>query len=85
MFLEQASEFGQVRFRGLMTMPPLADDPEQARPWFAALRELRDTIAPRWSERYELTQLSMGTSQDYQVAAQEGATIVRLGTVLLKR
>jgi PLP dependent protein len=59
---------------GLMTMPPLADDPERSRPYFAALREL--------AERYDLPQLSMGTSQDYVVAAQEGATIVRLGTNL---
>jgi pyridoxal phosphate enzyme (YggS family) len=59
---------------GLMTMPPLATDPEQSRPYFAALREL--------AERRGLPQLSMGTSQDYVVAAQEGATIVRLGTNL---
>jgi pyridoxal phosphate enzyme (YggS family) len=59
---------------GLMTMPPLASSPEQSRPFFAALRHL--------AERYGLRQLSMGTSQDYLVAVQEGATIVRLGTSL---
>jgi hypothetical protein len=59
---------------GLMTMPPLARDPDQSRPHFAALREL--------AERHGLPQLSMGTSQDYLVAVQEGATIVRLGTTL---
>jgi pyridoxal phosphate enzyme (YggS family) len=59
---------------GLMTMPPLAADPERSRPHFAALREL--------AERHGLPQLSMGTSQDYLVAVQEGATIVRLGTAL---
>jgi uncharacterized pyridoxal phosphate-containing UPF0001 family protein len=59
---------------GLMTMPPLAPDPEQSRPYFAALRGL--------AERHGLEHLSMGTSQDYLVAAQEGATIVRLGTIL---
>jgi PLP dependent protein len=63
-----------VRVVGLMTMPPLADDPEQSRPYFAALRAL--------AERHGLEQLSMGTSQDYVVAVQEGATIVRLGTSL---
>ncbi len=84
-FLESAAEFERVRFRGLMTMPPLAERPEDARPWFAALRELRDRLAPRWAGRHELEHLSMGTSQDYQVAAQEGATIVRLGSVLFKR
>jgi pyridoxal phosphate enzyme (YggS family) len=59
---------------GLMTMPPLAADPEASRPHFAALREL--------AERHHLRHLSMGTSQDYLVAVQEGATIVRLGTSL---
>jgi pyridoxal phosphate enzyme (YggS family) len=59
---------------GLMTMPPLASSPEESRPYFAALREL--------AARHELSQLSMGTSQDYLVAVQEGATIVRLGSVL---
>jgi PLP dependent protein len=59
---------------GLMTMPPLAEDSEQSRPYFAALREL--------AESRGLPQLSMGTSQDYVVAVQEGATIVRLGTSL---
>lgn len=59
---------------GLMTMPPLAPDPEQSRPYFVALRQL--------AERHGLAGLSMGTSQDYLVAAQEGATIVRLGTTL---
>jgi hypothetical protein len=59
---------------GLMTMPPLAPTPEDNRPYFAALRDL--------AERHGLAQLSMGTSQDYMVALQEGATIVRLGTAL---
>jgi pyridoxal phosphate enzyme (YggS family) len=59
---------------GLMTMPPLASTAENSRPYFAALREL--------AQRHELTHLSMGTSQDYLVAVQEGATIVRLGTIL---
>jgi uncharacterized pyridoxal phosphate-containing UPF0001 family protein len=59
---------------GLMTMPPRADDPERNRPYFAALRALVD--------RHGLRHASMGTSQDYAVAAAEGATIVRLGTSL---
>ena len=65
-----------ARVVGLMTMPPLADDPEDSRRWFAELAELA-------SER-GLRQLSMGTSQDYLVAVQEGATIVRLGTTLYR-
>ena len=63
-----------VEVVGLMTMPPLAADPEDNRPYFAALRALAD--------QHGLPELSMGTSQDYLVAAQEGATIVRLGTIL---
>jgi pyridoxal phosphate enzyme (YggS family) len=59
---------------GLMTMPPLAGEPEASRPWFAALREL--------AAEHGLGELSMGTSQDYRVAVQEGASIVRIGTSL---
>jgi pyridoxal phosphate enzyme (YggS family) len=61
---------------GLMTMPPFTADPEESRPHFAALRRL--------AEAHGLSHLSMGTSQDYVVAAQEGATIVRLGTTLFR-
>lgn len=63
-----------VQVVGLMTMPPQTADPEQSRPYFAELREL--------AERHQLRHLSMGTSQDYVVALEEGATIVRLGTTL---
>jgi PLP dependent protein len=63
-----------VAVAGLMTMPPLSADPGESRPWFAALREL---VADRGLEH-----LSMGTSQDYIVAVEEGATIVRIGTKL---
>jgi PLP dependent protein len=63
-----------VRVSGLMTMPPFTDDPEDSRPYFARLAELA-------SER-SLKRLSMGTSQDWRVAVEEGATIIRLGSVL---
>lgn len=63
-----------VEVAGLMTMPPQTPDPEDSRRWFAALRELAD--------EHDLEQLSMGTSQDYRVAVEEGATIVRIGTRL---
>jgi PLP dependent protein len=72
--LEGFLERCPVTVVGLMTMPPRADDPERNRPYFAALRALTD--------RYGLRHASMGTSQDYVVAAAEGATIVRLGTSL---
>jgi pyridoxal phosphate enzyme (YggS family) len=84
-FLDEVAALERVRFHGLMTMPPLADDPNDARPWFAALRELRDRLAPAWQGRHEFRELSMGTSQDYQAAAAEGATIVRVGSVLYGR
>jgi uncharacterized pyridoxal phosphate-containing UPF0001 family protein len=63
-----------VRVTGLMTMPPYSEDPEQSRPYFARLAELADAIG--------LSRLSMGTSQDWRVAIEEGATIVRLGHAL---
>jgi PLP dependent protein len=69
-FLERAP----VRVAGLMGMPPFAEDPEASRPHFAALREL--------AREHGLRHLSMGTSQDYAVAVEEGATIVRIGSIL---
>lgn len=72
--LGELIERAPVPVAGLMTMPPLAEHPEQSRPWFAALREL--------AHEHGLEHLSMGTSQDYLVAVQEGATIVRIGTSL---
>jgi pyridoxal phosphate enzyme (YggS family) len=63
-----------VEIRGLSTMPPFADDPEVSRPYFRRLRELAESLG--------LSELSMGTSQDYKVAAEEGATLVRVGTAL---
>ena len=60
--------------RGLMTMPPLADDPEESRPYFRRLREL--------AREHGLRELSMGTSQDYRVAVEEGATLIRVGSTL---
>ena len=60
--------------RGLMTMPPETDDPEASRPYFARLREL--------AQQHGLQELSMGTSQDYRIAVEEGATLIRVGSVL---
>ncbi|CAN5150466.1 hypothetical protein BH09ACT13_BH09ACT13_11850 [soil metagenome] len=62
--------------RGLMTMPPLASDPEHSRPFFRRLRELAEEIG--------LAELSMGTSQDYRIAVEEGATLVRIGEILFQ-
>jgi uncharacterized pyridoxal phosphate-containing UPF0001 family protein len=63
--------------RGLMTMPPLADDPESSRPYFRRLRSLAEELG--------LEELSMGTSQDFRIAIEEGATYVRIGEVLFRR
>lgn len=65
-----------VSVAGLMTMPPFAAEPQDSRRWFAALREL--------AERHGLEALSMGTTQDYEVAVEEGATLVRIGTSLYR-
>ena len=81
-FLQRASEHEAVAFEGLMTMPPLALEPDETRPYFIRLRELAAELEPRWSPRHSFGALSMGTSQDYAVAAQEGATIVRIGSTL---
>ena len=75
-FLDEVRGRG-VDVRGLMTMPPLAEDPEASRPYFRRLRAL--------AGEHGLAQLSMGTSQDYRVAAEEGATLVRVGSVLFGR
>jgi len=69
-----------VRIRGLMTMPPFFDDPEAARPFFAALRSLSLTIAAENIPGVVMEELSMGMSGDFEAAIQEGATLVRVGT-----
>jgi PLP dependent protein len=75
--LESFLERAPVEVRGLSTMPPFSEDPEESRPYFRRLREL--------AERFGFRELSMGTSQDYRVAAEEGATFVRVGATLYGR
>jgi PLP dependent protein len=84
-FLEACVPLERLQVEGLMTMPPLAVDPETSRPHFAALRELAAGLDQRWAGRFRFGRLSMGTSQDFAVAVEEGATIVRLGSVLYRR
>jgi len=74
-----AAAMENLAIRGLMTMPPWFDDPEEARPYFRTLRELRDRIAAEAIPRVEMEELSMGMTGDYAVAVEEGATIVRVG------
>lgn len=76
------SRLPHVQVQGLMTMPPFFDDPEEARPYFAQLRELSLTIAAEQIPNVIMTELSMGMSGDFVAAVQEGATLVRIGTAL---
>lgn len=76
--LERACDAGVV-VGGLMALPPFTSDPEMSRPWFERLRELRDDLAGEWGAEHDLRDLSMGTSQDFLVAVEAGATMVRVG------
>ncbi|MFA5801944.1 MAG: YggS family pyridoxal phosphate-dependent enzyme [Thermoleophilia bacterium] len=83
-FLEEAAKFSKVNFTGLMTMPPLAADPEAVRSNFAALRRTATRLSQNWRGKYHFRELSMGTSNDYVVAVEEGATIIRIGGALFR-
>lgn len=78
--LEELRECRGIRIEGLMTMPPYDPDPEKARPHFRSLRELRDSLHGQTG--LEMKHLSMGMSHDFEVAVEEGATWVRVGTAL---
>jgi pyridoxal phosphate enzyme (YggS family) len=80
--LSAARELEHLEFRGLMTVPPFVDDPQQARPYFRKLRELRDRIAARRLPAVDMNALSMGMSHDFEIAIEEGSTCVRLGTAI---
>ena len=80
MMLRTAERLEHVEVRGLMTIPPYTEDPEGARPYFRRLRELRGEIARRKLPRVAMDVLSMGMSHDFEVAIEEGATCVRVGT-----
>lgn len=82
-FLAKLSEYGSLDVVGLMTMAPHEDDPERTRPVFRRLRELRDEANAQGAYRKPLTELSMGMSNDFEVAVEEGATWIRLGSVLV--
>jgi pyridoxal phosphate enzyme (YggS family) len=80
--LDAFATLPRLRCRGLMVIPPASDDPQGARPHFAALRELRDREAAHQRPGVELAHLSMGMSHDLEAAISEGATIVRVGTAI---
>jgi pyridoxal phosphate enzyme (YggS family) len=81
----QVAEFPNLSVRGLMTMPPWFPEAEDARPYFRMLRELRDRIVERGIPGVEMTELSMGMSDDFVVAVEEGATIIRIGRAIFGR
>jgi PLP dependent protein len=79
--LEESPAWTALQIRGLMTLPPYDPDPEKSRPWFRSLVQLQEM----WQRRFpylDLAQLSMGMSHDFEVAIEEGATIIRVGTAL---
>ena len=80
--LTAAPELTALEFRGLMTVPPYRDDREQSRPFFRKMRELFNQIASRRLPAVAMEILSMGMSHDYEVAIEEGATCIRLGTAI---
>lgn len=81
-FLEEASVCPQARFSGLMCMPPLSAGQAETHRHFAHMRELAERLSTAWRGTYTFDELSMGTSADYEIAVTEGATIVRVGSVL---
>ena len=80
--IRQISVLPNLAVRGLMTMPPYSDDPETSRPYFVALRELRDEINQAGIANIRMDELSMGMTDDFEVAIEEGATIVRIGRAI---
>lgn len=81
--LEQIFSLPHLEVRGVMAMPPLFDDPERARPFFVQAQRILAALAKRYPQAGPWNELSMGTSSDYQVAIQEGATYVRVGTAIV--
>ncbi|WEK52971.1 MAG: YggS family pyridoxal phosphate-dependent enzyme [Candidatus Cohnella colombiensis] len=82
-FIQQLATYPRIRLIGLMTMAPYESEPEETRPIFRALRQLRDQLNHDLALETPLKELSMGMSNDFEVAVEEGATMVRLGTVLV--
>jgi PLP dependent protein len=80
--LQQVGKLSHLHVEGLMVVPPLSDDPEDARPYFRALRELQLELKEMKIPNVDVKELSMGMTQDYPVAIEEGATLVRIGTAI---
>jgi pyridoxal phosphate enzyme (YggS family) len=84
-FVEEVSEMKHIELGGLMTMAPFVENPEETRPVFRELRILRDRLQEKYGDRMKLEHLSMGMSNDFEIAIEEGATMLRLGSVLVGR
>ena len=80
--LREAAKLKHISIKGLMTIPPFLDDPEKVRPYFRKLRELSESIAKENIPGVSMRELSMGMSGDFEVAIEEGATMVRVGTAI---
>ena len=82
MVLDQMDQLSHVAIRGLMTIPPFSDNPEEARPYFSKMRQMQNSLVQERFIRVGMEELSMGMSHDFQVAIEEGATMVRIGTAI---
>jgi hypothetical protein len=80
--IKEISLFENISIKGLMTMPPFFNNPEEAGPYFSALRALRDNIRDKAIKNVNMQELSMGMTGDFEVAIKEGATLVRIGTAI---
>ncbi|MCP5050431.1 MAG: YggS family pyridoxal phosphate-dependent enzyme [bacterium] len=83
--LNYIATLDRVKITGLMTIPPMGEDPEDVRPYFRDVRELKDQINGMNLPTFDIRHLSMGMTADYEIAVEEGATIVRIGTALFGR
>ena len=80
--VKQAAKFRNIRIKGLMTMPPFSDNPEDSRPYFKKLKQLSAMITAENIPGVSMTDFSMGMSNDFEIAIEEGATLVRVGTAI---
>ncbi|MFA4911820.1 MAG: YggS family pyridoxal phosphate-dependent enzyme [Desulfobacteria bacterium] len=80
--VSEVAKLTNLKVEGLMTMPPYFDDPEDARPYFKSLRELKEEIEGEGFVNISMKELSMGMSNDFEIAIEEGATIIRVGTAI---
>lgn len=84
-FLKAVLDARALDLRGLMIVPPIPERPEDSRPWFKQLRDLRDELVSQGTPAARLMELSMGMSHDFAIAIAEGATIIRVGTAIFGR